>query len=205
MNALLWFLLHPAVADPTLPDLVLLGLPNSPDRSAFLVLVSEDALPRILAPADQLTTQKTQRLTWALTEASAFKLRAGTPESSAPGCAPGGTELGSRSVPQRLSKSALELAPAEPQPLEHVWLVSRSKDGTLVHPATVDRVDEGVLHYVLLQPVSLVASTGGPVVDVLGRVVGVHNGIQETEDGRTLGRACSLVATRAALESRVPP
>jgi hypothetical protein len=89
--------------------------------------------------------------------------------------------------------------------MEHVWLISRSVSGSRVHPATVDRLEDGSLYYVLQKPVPLIAATGAPVVDVLGRVVGVHDTVTITPDGRSVGRACTLAATRTALVSSSSP
>lgn len=197
MTPLLLALVSVAAADPTLPDLVLLDLPD-PERSAFLVQVSEGQAV-VVAPASTLAQQHALKLAWAGTDQVALKLKPGVPKASSPSCAPGDESLGSRKVPQRLAKSALELAPGDPEPLEHVWVVSRSADGSRVHSATVDRVQGGTLTYVLQQPVPLVASVGAPVVDVLGRVVGVHLGAETGPDGRTVGTACGQAATRAVL------
>ncbi len=198
MSPLLLALLNVAAADPALPDPVLLDLPGETARSAFLVLVGEGE-PALVAPASTLAQQSPLKLAWVDTDKVVLRLKPGVPTASSPSCAPGGETLGSRRAPQRLAKSALELAPGDPEPLEHVWVVSRSADGSRVHPATVERVEGDILTYVLQQPVPLVAGTGTPVVDVLGRVVGIHMATETLPSGRTLGRACGQAATRAVL------
>ena len=198
MSSLLLALLNAAAADPVLPEPVLLDLPGDPARSAFLVLLAEGQ-PALVAPESTLTREDPLRLSWADTEKVVLKLKPGVPDASSPSCAPAGEPLGSRRAPPRLAKSALEVAPGDPDPLEHVWLISRSEDGRRVHPATVERIDGGTLTYVLQKPVPLIASPGAPVVDVLGRVVGVHLRTETLPSGRTVGHACGQAATRAAL------
>lgn len=195
-------LLSVASADPVMPTPLLLETPATPGHSAFLVSLGPDALPRVVGPVAQLSPTAPLKLSWAGADTVALKLKSGTPDAVSPTCAPGGQALGSRPAPQRLARSALALAPGEPQPLEHVWLVARSADGTLLHPATVDRLDGDVLHYVFQQPIALLDSVGAPVVDVLGRVVGVHHTLVEDGAGGAAGQACSLVGTRAAVDPR---
>ncbi len=188
-----WMWIGAVQADPALPERLLVDLDGAPDHSAF-VLLGPDELPRLIAPADALAPSQRATVTWAGETRAAAKLKGGGPDATAATCAPGGEALGSRRLPTRLADHALTLAPQDPAPLEHVWIVSRSEDGRRVHPATVESVDAGALVYVLQQPVPLVREAGAPVVDVLGRVVGVHLGVEVTADGRSLGRACPLAA-----------
>jgi len=200
MNGLILCLIGGAMADPPVPTPLLLIHPSAPDHVAFVV-VRDDGSPALLAPAQALSNDATMRLTWTGTNKVGLKLKRGQPDAVATACAPGGQPLGSRRVPQRLDDSSLALAPAEPVPLEHVWVVALGQDGSWLHAATVSHVDGETLRYVFQQPVPLISATGAPVIDVLGRLVGVHDQVEPSLEGRVYGAACTLTATRAALGS----
>ncbi len=187
-------------ANPPLDREVVLTREDDPTRSAFILQVDPDRSPLLIASTTALDSASTTHFVRLDTDDQVVKLKGGaTPRTSAV-CAPGSNPLASVPVGRRLSKEALELASAEPQLLEHVWVVAAGEDGTWLHPATVETVDRAVMTYVMQKPVPLRSAAGAPVVDVLGRVVGVHDSVRAAEDGRIVGAGCSLTGLRTAVE-----
>ncbi len=189
-----------AQADPPVDREVLLSREGGGDRSAFVVVLEPEGPAWLVASATDLGAAPPIRFVQSGTDEAVLKLKETGPAQVSEACAPGGDPVATVGVHRRLAKGALELAPSEPSPLEHVWVVAAAADGTWLHPATVERLEGPVLTYVLQQPVPLSAAAGAPVVDVLGRVVGVHDRVQSTEEGRQVGSACTLTSLRSVLQ-----
>ncbi len=102
------------------------------------------------------------------------------------------------------SARALRLATAPAKVGDTVWLVTRLLRGApetkLLHRAEVGRVTGGgTLLFVYDDPsVEIQATSGAPIVNARGEVVGVNFG-GLTREGRTIGIATGLAAVRAAL------
>ncbi|MCW3836342.1 trypsin-like peptidase domain-containing protein [Sphingomonas canadensis] len=101
---------------------------------------------------------------------------------------------------------ALTLAPAPPRAGEKVWLIAPlagRPDGPLLHRATVAYAGIEALQYVFDDPrLPLRATSGGPVVNAAGQVVGVHLG-GGIDKGELIGMATGLqVLTNALRDAR---
>ncbi len=98
---------------------------------------------------------------------------------------------------------ALPLSQRIPANGERVWLVSKLPgQRELIHPATVERLDNGWLRYSFSNRNINLKNTGGsPVIDRAGKVVAVNADITK-QRGKTIGYATPVVnfyATLAAL------
>lgn len=81
----------------------------------------------------------------------------------------------------------LPLSMRTPQAGERVWLLARvSGSSRLAHAATVEGVDDGWLMYRFDNQIELRATSGAPVIDQNGRVVGVNAGGGDS-NGDTIG------------------
>ena len=83
---------------------------------------------------------------------------------------------------------ALPLSQRVPANGERVWLVSKvAGSGSLMHPATIQRLHEGWLHYSFDDDsINLQATSGAPIVDYTGSVVAV-NASSTKKGGKTIG------------------
>lgn len=105
------------------------------------------------------------------------------------------------------SLPALHLASAPPAIGEPVWLVAQTigepRSTALTHRGVVMAVTDHVLAFVYDQPISITATSGAPIVNARGEVVGVnYGGGQDAESGRYIGIATALRSVSAALSSR---
>ena len=93
--------------------------------------------------------------------------------------------------------AVLDLAPAPPAPGARVWLLAEvSGSADRLFPATVqDVAPEEYLQYVFDTPLDLTATSGAPVLDAAGQVVGINVG---GDDGT--GVANSIATVRPLLE-----
>lgn len=100
----------------------------------------------------------------------------------------------------------LQLAPRAPAVGDSVWLVAEiiapPADPGLLHHAVVAQITDHYLVVVYDHPIGMTATSGGPIVDRDGHVVGVNfgGGVSQSS-GRMLGLATSWAAINAAMAS----
>jgi hypothetical protein len=89
---------------------------------------------------------------------------------------------------------ALPLSQRVPSNGEHVWLVSKLPGSReLIHPATVEQLDNGWLRYSFVNRDIDMRSTGGaPIIDHKGKVVAVNANITQ-RSGKTIGYGTPVV------------
>lgn len=90
----------------------------------------------------------------------------------------------------------LTLAAADPKVGDVVWLAGPVVGDTApLHSAKVVEVKPGFLFYAFDAPVDLTATSGSPLIDTKGQVVGIHLG-GGLSDGKTIGAAGPVTAIR---------
>jgi len=104
------------------------------------------------------------------------------------------------------SYPALRLATADPEVDDTVWLVSKVRSGAgpqvLLHMARVDRATpEEVVYFYENSSLNLSGTSGAPIVNKAGLVVGVNYGAVRNKDGRLLGFATGRGALADSLAS----
>ncbi|MDA7905165.1 serine protease, partial [Rhodopirellula sp.] len=89
---------------------------------------------------------------------------------------------------------ALPLSQRIPSNGERVWLVSKLPGSReLLHPATVERLDDGWLLYSFPdRSINLQSTSGAPIIDHKGQVVAV-NASNAIKDGKTIGYGTPVV------------
>ena len=92
-----------------------------------------------------------------------------------------------------------KLASAMPKVGEPVFVVSKTAGPTRVLPGKVGQVTDGFLFYELEGKPELVGSVGGPVLNAVGEVVGIHVGVGQFDDGVVFGSANPAPAVKKAL------
>ncbi|HEX4304137.1 MAG TPA: trypsin-like peptidase domain-containing protein [Rhizomicrobium sp.] len=106
-------------------------------------------------------------------------------------------------------KSILHLADTAPRTGETVWLLAQAVGGApatqLLHRAVVGHSGDDTLQYFFdNKTLELRATSGAPVLDGQGRVVGINLGGGLLKDGRMLGFATPLKSIREALAGARP-
>jgi len=99
---------------------------------------------------------------------------------------------------------ALPLSQRIPSSNERVWLVSKvAGSGSLLHPATVERLKDGWLYYRFDDSsINLQAASGAPIIDHTGSVVAVN--VNSTrKGGKTIGSGTPVLNFYATLVSRL--
>jgi Trypsin-like peptidase domain len=98
--------------------------------------------------------------------------------------------------------AVLELAQAPPEPGERVWLLAEvSGSGERLFPATLEDVSpDEYLQYAFDTPLDLTATSGAPVLDADGRVVGINVGGDDASASPVRGVANSITTFRPMLE-----
>jgi hypothetical protein len=99
----------------------------------------------------------------------------------------------------------LRLASQPPAVGEAVWLVAQTigepSSSALLHRGVVAALNDSALVFVYDAPISITATSGAPIVNARGEVVGVNYGGGE-DAGRYIGLATGLGSVRTALASR---
>lgn len=100
---------------------------------------------------------------------------------------------------------ALRLASRQPVVGDPVWLVAQTigepRSPGLLHRGVVAEVTDSYIYFLYDQPISITATSGAPIVNASGEVVGVNFGGGEMA-GRYFGLGTGLGAVRRALEAR---
>jgi hypothetical protein len=98
--------------------------------------------------------------------------------------------------------AVLELAPAPPAPDERVWLLAEvSGSEKRLFPATLEDVSpEEYLQYAFDTPLDLTATSGAPVLNASGQVVGINVGGDDASANPVRGVANSITTFRPMLE-----
>jgi len=104
---------------------------------------------------------------------------------------------------------ALRLAESEPATGSKVWLVAQIKGGDpviLLHRATVVGHEKGAMIYAFdNKQIELQATSGAPVVDAAGKLVGINlGGTSEEGSSEVQGLADSLTVVKNALSGLKP-
>ncbi|QRK11123.1 trypsin-like peptidase domain-containing protein [Archangium violaceum] len=112
-------------------------------------------------------------------------------------------------VPESLAPRALKLARARPQPGERVWLFAEVLEGRtqhqLLHEARVDSSTATRLNYHFADPtLSLRATSGAPVLNARGEVVGINLGGGNDGEDSLWGAANPTESVRAQLARALP-